>query len=144
MKLIVRLFGIASVLLSSLSWAQTDVQDDTSSTEADSIYIKRALICVGVKDREPVEPDSVFGASVGRLYFFTEVMSTKKMTYVEHVWYYKDEEVFRIRLYVRSQRWRTWSSKAIPRRWIGEWRTEVLSEDEKALKELAFKIDELE
>ncbi len=106
----------------------------------DSLVVTRAAICVNIEEREPVGADTTFSKDVGALYCFTQIEGAKDSTAVEHVWYYKGEEVTRVALAVKAARWRTWSSKKIMETWTGPWSVEVLSAEGDILKKLNFKV----
>ncbi len=108
--------------------------------EPDSLVVARAAICTGIEEREPAGADTVFSKDVGKLYCFTQVEGARDSTYIEHVWYHKDREMARVKLAIRSPRWRTWSSKKISEEWTGVWSVEVLSADGKLLKKLRFQV----
>lgn len=66
---------------------------------------------------------------IGRVYCWSTITGARRDTVVEHVWYWQEREMARVRLAVRGPRWRTWSSKQIARVWSGTWRVEVVTTD---------------
>lgn len=66
---------------------------------------------------------------IGRVYCWSTITGARRNTAVEHVWYWQEREMARVRLAVRGPRWRTWSSKRIAPEWSGTWRVEVVTTD---------------
>ncbi len=75
--------------------------------------ISAAVPCKQIKDKEPVEPGSIFPSSIGRIYFHTVVNTTEEPTIVTHEWYYKNNKISEVKLEVNFPRTRTWSYKTI-------------------------------
>ena len=104
--------------------------------------VEEMIFCRAVENREPVEVDSVFPDIVGRVYCFTKITGASKPVTISHVWYFNDREKTRMDLEVKSKNWRTWSSKKIPKGWIGNWRVDVVSSEGEVLAGKAFTITE--
>lgn len=66
---------------------------------------------------------------VGKVFCWSTITGAGRDTVVEHVWYWQEREMARVRLAVRGPRWRTWSSKRIAPEWSGTWRVEVVTTD---------------
>jgi hypothetical protein len=114
----------------------------TEGQESSSLEVAVAAICQEVVEREPVDAGISFPASVGRLYCFTKIAGAQDETQVTHVWYYGSAERARIDLNVKSDSWRTFSSKSIQGHEIGSWRVNVLDAAGTVLKELQFEISQ--
>ena len=114
-----RFFVLAALVLflSPLSMAQ----------ENGGVEVAEIEFGAGVENRQPVGVDTNFPATVERVYCFTKIIGAADSTFVSHVWYYEGEEKARVELAVKSQAWRTWSSKKILESWEGRWRVEVVS-----------------
>jgi hypothetical protein len=80
-----------------------------------------------VADREPSDELSVVSSSLGRVYFFTELLDLGGQR-VTHRWEQGGEVRAEVQFDVGGPRWRVWSSKQIPPEWAGEWRVAVLDE----------------
>ncbi|MCK4304916.1 MAG: DUF2914 domain-containing protein [Candidatus Eisenbacteria sp.] len=102
--------------------------------------LTRAIIARSVVDREPVDPGTVFPADVGRVACFTQIQSAASQTHIIHVWYWKDQEMARVELPVRSLSWRTWSTKRILSEWVGPWKVVILDPDGTELGTLPFEV----
>ena len=72
---------------------------------------------------------TVVSARVGKIYCWSTIVGAHRDTAVEHVWYWEEREMARVRLPVHGPKWRTWSSKRIDPRWTGTWRVEILAAD---------------
>ena len=105
------------------------------------ITIEDAVICRDVVDREPVEAGDVFSTDLTKLMCFTRVTGSKENTEILHNWYFGDKLVASIPLHVGSTNWRTYSSKKIVPTNSGEWKVEILSQDETLLKRIYFIIE---
>jgi hypothetical protein len=112
----------------------------SGSAQAGGLEVSRMVICRGVAAREPVQPDSVFARDVGRLFCFTEIRGAETPTEIVHVWFWGEKEMARVRLPVRAERWRTWSSKRILPEWTGTWRVEVQDTAGSVLRTASFRI----
>ncbi len=119
----------------SFAFAQTSEK----KSEKPGISISRIFICEGIANREPVAVDSVF-VGVERVYCFTDIKGAKAVTHVQHIWYRGSEEMARIKLGVRAERWRTFSSKEIIPEWAGDWRVVVLDAEGNKLSQISFQI----
>lgn len=126
-KVIVILFaGIKLCLLANLAFAGTEVGN--------------AVPCKQVQDKEPVEPNTVFPADIGRIYFHTVIHTTEQPTFVIHEWYYRDQMISNVKLDVNFPRTRTWSYKTIQPNMSGNWKVRVIDAKSNLLKESFFKI----
>ncbi len=101
--------------------------------EAASLQVADAVICKDVVDRVPVDADTVFSVSVGKLCCFTRITGAQIPTTVTHVWYFEETERGRMALPVGSPNWRTMSSKIIQAHEIGRWHVDVLAPNGRVL-----------
>ena len=106
------------------------------------LQVDRAVTARAVESREPVGEASSFPADVGRVFLFTHVTGAQGETAVYHVWRHGPTERAKVRLPVRSNSWRTWSSKQIVPGWTGEWSVEVQDEQGNVLESVAFVVEE--
>ncbi len=96
-----------------------------ATAAAAGVSVERYAVATAVEAREPVGEGATFPADVGRLYFFTQVRGAGEGDRVRHVWIYDGREVADVALTVSGPVWRTWSSKAVPPSWRGDWTVEV-------------------
>ena len=91
-----------------------------------ALRVVEAVFCTAVKDRNPQGVGDTFDSSVKKVFFFTRVQGAKTPTTMSHVWYWKEKKMADVPLAIRSEKWRTWSSKRIDRSWKGHWAVKVL------------------
>ena len=106
-----------------------------------ALEVAEGVITTQISDRNPVDSVESYSASVGRLYCFTRITGAEGDSKVTHVWYRGDAEMARIDLAVRSNNWRTWSSKALLPEWTGNWRVDVLDADGNLLRTIPFTLN---
>lgn len=95
----------------------------------DGLRVEQMEFCAAVRDRAPVGAAGAFPSDIARVYCFTKIAGAQDTTTVEHVWYFKDSEMSRVSLDVRSASWRTWSTKRMAPQWKGTWRVDVVESD---------------
>jgi len=125
-----RFFALAFVMLC--------VPGIIQAQEAAGLKVDEIVFCTAVQDRTPSGADTAFASIVENVYCFVSVSGAADTTAITHVWYYKDQEVGRVELAVRSAHWRTWSTKKIPSDWQGTWRVDVLSPAGEVIKSGGF------
>ncbi len=108
---------------------------------AGSLEVQDVAIGTGVYQRVPTGISSYFDSSVGKLYAFTRIVGADGDTRVYHKWYHGDVLVADVTLTVRSDDWRTWSTKNVRPDWTGDWRVVVVSEDGSVLGSVKFAVN---
>ncbi len=126
-------FTLLALWVSAVSFGQ---QPESAS----ALKIERAVVATAVENREPAGEGSEFPATVGSLVCFTEVHGAEGETSISHVWYFGEQEMARVKLNVRAVVWRTWSQKTIVDTWKGDWRVEVVDENNTVLAMVKFKL----
>jgi len=104
--------------------------------------VSRSALCTAVKDREPVDAaasdkPAEFKASIGSVYFWTEMKSKSPVASLKHVWYRGGEKVAEVELVFTSPRTRTWSRKSV---YAGDWKVEALDDSGAVLASALFKV----
>lgn len=112
------------------------------SEEAVPLDVREAAICLAVVDRTCVDGNTLFPASVVKLYCFTRICGAQGQVDINHVWYFGEIERARIELGVDSVSWRTNSSKIIQPHEIGDWHVDVVGPNDELLKAVDFEIVE--
>lgn len=107
---------------------------------AQHISIGQFDFATSIDSRQPVGVDTVFTTDVGNVFCYTNIKGIEDTAEIYHVWHYKDEEKARIKLPVKSDNWRTWSSKSILKSWTGGWRVMVEDADGNVLASKSFVI----
>lgn len=118
--------------------AQSAEKPQTAPAEQSGLQIQDAVVCQDVVNREPVGKSDVFAKDVARIYCFSRVIGASQQTQITHNWYYKGTLKASVKLPVRSDNWRTWSSKSIDPTWTGEWMVEILSDQGTPLESIIF------
>jgi len=128
-----RLSVLAFVLLLS-AWVSLPVS-------VFALEVAEGVITSQVSDRKPVDSLTSYSADIGKLYCFTHIVGAESDSKVTHVWYRGEEEMARVDLAVRSDNWRTWSSKTLLPQWTGNWRVDVLDGDGAVIHTIAFTLN---
>jgi len=106
-----------------------------------SISVKRIFVCLGIKEREPIHPQTQFHLTAPTpIYCFTEILGAKKPTKIKHLWLYKGRVAMATVLPIRSARWRTWSRKVIYPDLKGKWEIIILGPKKEKLTSIAFTV----
>jgi len=103
-----------------------------------ALDVKEAVITTDISERQPVDEVQNYPAASGKLYCFSLLEGAVEDTVISHVWYYEETEMARVILPVRSDIWRTWSSKSFQAEWSGNWRVDVLDVDGRLLTSVGF------
>ena len=111
------------------------VEEHNTNSLFKTKYVSRALVTTGVKQREPV--DNVCIPERNKITFFTEINNYANHR-VTHRWKYNNKTIFELSFNVRGPRWRVWTSKNIPVKWVGPWVIEVVDEDGNILTQKLF------
>lgn len=109
----------------------------TAATEV-AIQIQDAVVCQDVVDRAPVGSGDVFAKESPKVFCYCRVIGAQGETKITHNWYYKGNLKASVELNVRSDNWRTWSSKTMDPTWTGEWMVEILSAQGTPLESIIF------
>jgi hypothetical protein len=108
------------------------------SSETKLLTVVESGICQDVVNRECVGRNTRFSVEVGKLFCLTRIEGAATPTEITHVWFFEDTERARIKLYVGSSSWRTYSSKIIQRHEIGAWQVTVLGAGGELLETIEF------
>jgi hypothetical protein len=111
--------------------------------EPPALVLEEIQICTAVEDRQPSGVGTVFPDDLDKLYCFTKIGGADRTTYVYHVWYFGDDEVARVKLPVKSNPWRTWSSKKLYKG-LSKGHVEIVSENGDILGKAEFEIQPAE
>jgi hypothetical protein len=111
--------------------------------EPPALVLEEIQICTAVEDRQPLGVGTVFPDDLDKIYCFTKIGGAERTTYVHHVWYFGDDEVARVKLPVKSNPWRTWSSKKLYKG-LSKGHVEIVSESGDMLGKAEFEIQAAE
>lgn len=136
-KLFSVLFALALVASFSLYQAAS-----AKAQEEPAVEVEVGVICRDVLDREPVGEGTEFEATVGKLFCYTKIVGAEMPIEITHVWYFGETEMARVNLRIEGARWRTWTTKNIWEKWVGDWHVDVIGPNGEVLKTIEFKITE--
>ena len=105
------------------------------------MQVIRDVVTTEVVNREPVNDGIVFSASMGPVYYFTELKGAYTSTHINHIWYYEGRQMAKVPLSIEGPRWRTWSSKRMVEDWTGSWRVEAVDPDGNLLSSQTFEVE---
>lgn len=115
---------------------------DTEAPPPESgLRVGKMVVCIDIQEREPVGAGTMFPATTGQVYCHSLILGAEEETIIHHVWYWNDQKMADVPLTVRSQRFRTYSSKKILPQWKGAWRVELTGPDGALLSTAAFNIE---
>ena len=141
---------LSAVILSGVCFAQANpakeqMKETTPAVaqEQPALVLEEIHICTGVQNRQPSGVGTVFPENLDKIYCFTKIGGAEGTTYIDHVWYFGDKEIARVKLPVKSQSWRTWSSKKL-HMGLGHGHVEIVSESGAILGKAEFEIQAAE
>ncbi len=120
--------------------AQAEPGAKANEERDNNISIESAAIGTAIVDREVSGAATSFPPDVGKLWCYTKIKNGNGTT-ITHKWFYEDELLAAVPLEIRSDLYRTRSSKRILPGWSGPWRVEVAAEDGTTIKTLEFTIE---
>ena len=106
------------------------------------LTVPESSVATNVVDRMPTGVTTTFPASVGRVYAWTRIQGAEGETTIHHVWIHGEVERADQELRIGGSPWRTWSNKAIPPEWSGDWRVEVRDANGNVLETIRFTVGE--
>lgn len=118
------------ILLSHINFA-------LAQNVAYTTHIANAVFTTGIQNRVPQDDIVEHNNELKKLFFFTDVRNLSGTT-ITHRWFYKNKLMAEVPLTIEGPRWRTWSSKNLWHTWLGQWRVEVVDEEENILLERTF------
>jgi len=108
--------------------------------ETSSIQLESAVVCENIVDREPEGAGTSFSVTVGKLFCFSKIIGAEDPIEIAHVWYFGDTERARVTLPVKTNTWRTYSSKVLQDHEIGPWHVDLLGPEGDVLETIEFEV----
>ena len=105
-----------------------------------ALTVAESSVATNVVDRVPTGVAMTFGADVERVYAWTRIEGAAGETMIHHVWIHGEVERADLELRIGGSPWRTWSNKAIPPEWAGDWRVEVRDGSGNVLETIRFTV----
>ena len=97
-----------------------------------------AELATEIVEMMPQGTATSFPADVGTVYLWTRITGAADSS-VRHVWVHDGME-FPVDLEMGGSPWRTWSSKAIPPEWSGDWSVEIRDASGAVLETVGFTV----
>ena len=111
-----------------------------SRAEEPEYLLGRFVVCMKIRDREPLGITDTFDKDTSKVYLFIEMTDVAKETNIKIQWLFEGKEAAIIDLPIgKSNRWRTYSSKVIGKR-HGNWEVRLLDSQDRLLKTLKFTV----
>jgi hypothetical protein len=125
--------------------AKEQMEETTSAAaqKQPALVLEEIDICTAVEDRQPSGVGTVFPDDLDKIYCFTKIAGAEDTTYVNHVWYFGNVEIARVKLPIKAKSWRTWSSKKL-NMMLGNGHVEIVSESGDILGKAEFEIQAAE
>ena len=125
----------AAMTFPSFASAQ-DAQSASAAKPAASIEV---AVGTSVENRTLAGAAESFPASSAKLACFARI-SNAEGTEIEFVWFKGDAEQARLKQAVKTNPYRTWTTKTLPEDPKGDWRCDVV-QDGKVLESVKFKVE---
>jgi cytoskeletal protein RodZ len=131
--------GTADLYLESAPGNQTP---DAQSQAVNNMRVIRAVAAGDVINKNPAELGDPFQWSMEKVYIWTMIECEQPPSSIRHTYYFKGQKVNDVVLEIKSSQWRTWSYKnLLNKRYIGQWRVDITSEEGKLLQSVFFEVN---
>ena len=118
-----------------------NINTDDSFNKVNSLDVKEIIICRGVYKRNPIKPGFEFTNNVDSLFCYTKISNSGPKKEIKHLWYFKDKKITTVVYNIKTAyNYRSWSRKTILPSQTGEWRVEIVDENDKLLASRDFSI----
>ena len=104
------------------------------ATQLFTASVDPAVMCTAIVDRVCEGAGSSFPSNVGKVYAHTTIRDHQGS--VTHRYIFKGMVMAEINLSVGGSPWRTWSSKTIDPLWSGDWKVEVVNNDDGSVMDI--------
>ena len=138
------LFTVTLAAVFGYAYAQTPAGDTlpqgvpaAQTPAAAEIKVEKIVTAAAVVNREPVDENSVFDKTVGRVYTWTRIVAAEAPVKISHIYYADEKKVAEIELDIKAKTYRVWSNKSV---WPGNWKVEVTDEAGSVLAAVTFTV----
>ncbi|SMM97735.1 conserved protein of unknown function [uncultured Candidatus Thioglobus sp.] len=100
--------------------------------------ISQAVFALDVVDRAPQNIVSEIDNNIKKIFFYTNLRNLKGQT-ITHRWFYNGKKMAEVIFHPRGNRWRVYSSKNLWHTWTGQWKVEVVNQNQKILLTKTFR-----
>jgi len=105
------------------------------------IKVIKAVAAGGIQNKNAIDTGKSFQWSKGKVYIWSRIACTNPPSSIKHIYFFKEQKVSEVSLEVKSHQWRTWSYKTISdKRYIGQWRVDITTAEDKVLKTIRFEV----
>jgi hypothetical protein len=111
-------------------------KDANAENPMPNSVVRRAVICSGVTNHEPIDSMTMVPSTVGKVFFFAEIAGMEGKT-VTHRWMKDGNKVADIRISIASNRYRCHSSRSVAGK-SGDWTVQLLDDHDVVLAERHF------
>ena len=131
--------GTADLYLESAPGYRTP---DARPQAADNLRVIRAVAASDVINKNPAGLGDSFQWSMEKVYIWTMIECEQPPSSIRHTYYFKGQKVNDVVLKIKSPQWRTWSYKTLlEKRYIGQWRVDITSDEGKLLQSVFFEVN---
>ena len=103
--------------------------------------VARFVVGTGIDEKEPVGVAKSFPASTEKVFCYLEATGIAKDTKISFVWIYKQKEMLKTTMTLKSgDKWRTYSNKNL-RGLKGDWEVQLISSTGAVIKDVKFKVE---
>ena len=115
---------------------------DAQSQAVNNLRVINAVVAGNILNKNPAELLDTFPWSMEKVYIWTMIECEQPPSSIRHTYYFKGQKVNDIVLAIKSPIWRTWSYKTLlEKRWIGQWRVDITSDEGKLLQSVFFEVN---
>src|SRR3989339_613287 len=104
-----------------------------------SIIVEKATVCLGVKDRLPVQECQRINSDAGKIFCWSILINGEGKK-VRYIWYIGEKVLTSSWLNITSNRLRAWCPRNIDSRIFGQSRVDIVDEQGRILKSIEFEI----
>lgn len=107
-----------------------------------NLRVIRAVAAGNILNKDPADLLDTFNWSMEKVYIWSMIECQQPPSSIRHTYYFKGQKVNDIVLKIKSPQWRTWSYKTLlDKRWIGQWRVDITSDEGKLLQSVFFEVN---
>ena len=114
--------------------------DSPPASSSEKLSLVQAVMCEEVMESSPKNQAIVFSISLGKVICFTSFDPVPAKTVIYHNWFFKDKAKSKIKLTLKSPRWKSISRIKLREKENGPWRVEIRDSKGKILRTLRFSI----
>ena len=106
------------------------------------LTLKKAVMCEGLKELEPVNETIIFSVALGSVICFTAFDPVPEKTVAHHNWFKRDQIEKTINLTLKPPKWSSFSKIHIRNMDVGPWRMEITDSEGEIFRTLRFSVTE--